>query len=125
MQCCQVYGYIRILWIYREPAINGGLLRILPNILLLNVHARVSKGTAGISDSELEPLLCSLEEVSPALLQAVGLSNPFALPLQEICCKNLSCAKGGLKDLTKHGNTDGRQTREKSSAGQRTVSAVF
>ena len=132
MQCCQVYECIRTLRIYgvqREPEIDGGLLhnpRILPNILLLNVHARVSKGTAGISDSELESLLGEPllpREVSPGILQAVGLSNPLAL--QEICCKNLSCAEGGLKDLTKHGNTGGHQRREKSSAEQRTGSAVF
>ena len=109
MQCCQVYECIRTLRIYgvqREPEIDGGLLhnpRILPNILLLNVHARVSEGTAGISDSELESLL----------------GEPL------FCCKNLSCAEGGLKDLTKHGNTGGHQRREKSSAEQRTGSAVF
>ena len=87
MQCCQVYECIRTLRIYgvqREPEIDGGLLQnpqILPNILLLNVHARVSEGTAGISDSELESLLGERllpREVSPGILQAVGLSNPLA-----------------------------------------------
>ena len=117
MQCCQVYKCIRTLRIYgvqREPEIDGGLLhnpRILPNILLLNVHARVSEGTAGISDSELESLLGEPllpREVSPAscgTLKSLG----SLIPLQEICCKNLSCAEGGLKDLTKHGNTGGHQ----------------
>ena len=88
MQCCQVYECIRTLRIYgvqREPEIDGGLLHnpriLLKNILLLNVHARVSEGTAGISDSELESLLGEPllpREVSPGILQAVGLSNPLA-----------------------------------------------
>ena len=77
-----LYGFMESRGI--EPEIDGGLLhnpRILPNILLLNVHARVSEGTAGISDSELESLLGEPllpREVSPGILQAVGLSNPLA-----------------------------------------------
>ena len=135
MQCCQVYECIRTLRIYgvqREPEIDGGLLhnpRILPNILLLNVHARVSEGTA---DSELESLLGEPllpREVSPGILQAVGLSNPLALSF--LCRRfvarifRISCAEGGLKNPTKHGDTGGHQRREKSSAEQRTGSAVF
>ena len=124
MQCCQVYECIRTLRIYgvqREPEIDGGLLhnpRILPNILLLNVHARVSEGTAGISDSELESLLGEPLFPRETYIASCGTLKSLGslIPLQEICCKNLSCVEGGLKDLTKHGNTGGHQRREKSSA---------
>ena len=92
------------------------------DILLFNVHARVSEGTAGISDSELKPLLG--EPLLPRgsiirYIASCGTLKPLGslIPLWEICCKNLSCAEGGLKDLTKHGDTGDHPRREKSSAG--------
>ena len=105
MQCC---GYIRILRIFgvqSEPEIDGGLLHDL----------RILRGGTELEPLLGEPLLprgsITRYIASCGTLKSLG----SLIPLKDFFCKN----------LTMHGDTGGHLRQETSSAGQKTVSAVF